>query len=217
MLMGLCCLVFLIFYLRSLSWTSILVVIIAAASLWMSMQFADQQYLSLTRINKLFNSDLSSGERTSGRSVIAMAGIEVFLEHPLGVGTGGFKEAVAEVGWFGDEGRMAHSAWIKILGENGFPGLLAFFLFIGSYAVVGWLKKEKDLLLIGLLVTVVLSVGFLAHELQGKGLWFLAAGGSTFLHKDQLVDYMQYSRKNRLVKRYAARLNDKSGEIHAAN
>ena len=128
--------------------------------------------------------------RTSGRSDLALGGWYIFQEHPLGVGTGGFGDAWSTLNRreglsdFREGARTAaHSAWIRVLAENGIPGILALFGFVFSFAVIGWRRRSSGAFPLGLLVTFTLAVAFLAHEFQGKGLWFLVAGAMTLLRR----------------------------------
>jgi O-antigen ligase len=108
----------------------------------------------------------------------------------MGVGTGGF--AVTWMNLRQREGLSvfregvytpAHSGWIKILTENGVPGILLFAAFVLSFAGIGWRRRREGMFLLGLLVTLSLSVAFLADEFQGKGLWFLAAAVMTVMRR----------------------------------
>jgi O-antigen ligase len=166
-------------------------------------QFAHLQALGLERVGLLFDPDRPLVSRTSGRSDLMIAGWNIFLSHPLGVGTGGFSDAWADLGDLGGrltfertgEETQAHSAWFKTLAENGVPGIVLLAAFVGSFAVVGWRRSRRDpnLRLLGLLVTAALSVGFVSAQFQGKGPWFLAAAAMT------LFRHAQRPRPGRLV------------------
>ena len=142
--------------------------------------FGGLERRSAERLTKLFDSAETLTSRTSGRWDLALGGWHIFLEHPLGVGTGAFASAWATlrdqrgISAFQGTSKEAHSAWVKILVENGVPGILLFGAFILSFAVLGWKRRSSGLFLPGLLVTFALSVAFVADEFQGKGLWFLA-------------------------------------------
>ena len=71
---------------------------------------------------------------------------------------------------------IAHAGWIKILAENGLPGISLMGAYLVSFVVAGWRSRHRDLLMLGLLVTLVFGLGFTTTEYQSKGLWFLAAG-----------------------------------------
>jgi O-antigen ligase len=142
-------------------------------------QFVGQQRYAESRLTKLFDSERSITNKTSGRWDLALGGWRIFVDHPLGVGTGGFPHAWlalrsrAGISAFEGVRKEAHSGWIKVLAENGLPGILLLVSFVLSFSVVGWRRRGAGMLLPGVLVTAVLSVAFLADEFQGKGLWYL--------------------------------------------
>ena len=150
--------------------------------------FGDLQQNSVDRINKMLDSSQSASARTSGRIDLAVGAWYMFLERPLGVGTGSFAWTWAEVssrlGLRGPSGkhRSAHSGWMKILAENGLPGITLFAAYVFSFAFVGWLMRKRGMLSAGLLATGVLGTAFLSTEFAGKGLWFLAAGTTVLLY-----------------------------------
>lgn len=158
-------------------------------------QFADLQALGQQRVGLLFDPDRPLVSRTSGRSDLMMAGWHIFLSHPLGVGTGGFSDAWADLGDLGGrltferagEETQAHSAWVKTLAENGVPGIVLLAAFVASFTLVGWRrsKRNPNLRLLGLLVTAALSVAFVSAQFQGKGVWFLAAAAMTLFRRAQ--------------------------------
>lgn len=191
MLVGLCCLLILFLMARSISRSSMVLVFAALLAFWLSIEFIEQQTYAIGRIERLFDQEYSLAEQTSGRSDIAQAGWYLFLEHPLGVGTGGFRSLVSSFEIVDFRERAAHSAWIKTLAENGFHGIIILVAYVASFALVGWKKRNRDLFLIGLLVTISLAVSFLSTEFQGKSLWFLAAGGTVLLHKGEIIQHLQ--------------------------
>ena len=156
--------------------------------------FAERQSEAITRFEKLWSSEETSDARTSGRSSLALGGWHIFLEHPLGVGTGGSELAWAKLGYVegisnlkaGEEFSL-HSGWIKVLAENGLPGILFFLAAVASFAVVGWRSGDPFLRLLGLAVTWTLTVAFLSTEFQGKAFWFLAAGAMTLLNRRHML------------------------------
>ena len=142
------------------------------------------------RLGKLIDPTRTLANRTSGRSDLAIAGWHVFLEHPLGVGTGGFAVAGEEVGrrenlalYRGRGETQAHSAWIKTLAENGVPGIVLFGGFVFSFAMTGYRRRRDGLLGLGLLATAVLGVSFLSSEFQAKGLWLFVAAAIVVLER----------------------------------
>jgi hypothetical protein len=142
------------------------------------------------RIEKLFEQDRSLSNRTSGRSDIAIVGWQMFRDAPLGVGTGGFMVTAPRYGrlarldiFKGHAELQAHSAWIKTLGENGFPGVILLTAFICSFAEVGWRRRASGVLGLGVTVSLVLAIAFLSTEFQAKGLWLFAAAGMMILSR----------------------------------
>jgi len=189
-LISLVCLVFIIVQMQKSGGAVPIVAVALLIALGVASQFIEQQSEAVHRFNKLLDTRRSWTSRTSGRSDLALGGWYTFQEHPLGIGTGGF--ANAWVNLRQREGLSvfregvytpAHSGWIKVLTENGFPGILVFTGFVLSFAVIGWRRRRDGLFLLGLLVTVSLSVAFLADEFQGKGLWFLSAAVMTVLRR----------------------------------
>jgi len=156
----------------------------ALVALPITMQFSDLQTRAVKRIHLLFDPHQSLSSRTSGRSVLLESGWDLFLENPLGVGTGGFSVARVDLnlatgrlsGWRAQEEEAAHAGWIKILAENGLPGFALMGAYVLSFTVTGWRSRNRDLFMLGLLVTLSFGVGFASTEYQSKGLWFLAAG-----------------------------------------
>jgi hypothetical protein len=201
-LTGLACLFLLVMLTRSFTLTSSILVVgllfISAAS----TIFIDQETYTIDRIVKSFDTSYTLEQRTSGRSEIAEIGLTVFLDNPFGVGTGGFQEEATNYEYFEGRSRPAHSAWIKTLAENGIIGFLLLFAYVISFAWVGLHKNNRVLLLIGLLVTIAFTVGFISKELQGKNLWFLAAGATVLLHKENIVQYLETNFHRRLRGKY---------------
>ena len=148
----------------------------------------------MSRFEKLWAAMRRATHGTSGRTSLALGGWHIFLEHPLGVGTGGSELAWAKLGYVegisnlkaGEEFSL-HSGWIKVLAENGLPGILAFIAVVGSFAFVGWRSGDTFLRLMGFAVTWTLFVAFLSTEFQGKAFWFLAAGSVALLNRHQML------------------------------
>jgi hypothetical protein len=160
------------------------------AAILLSILFADLQHNASYRIEKLGEVNRSYVNRTSGRSDLALAAWYMFLDHPLGVGTGGFASTrISEgyvqktSGWEADTQMEAHAGWMKTLAENGIPGIILQLAYVFSFAVVGWHRRRRGVFSIGLLATLTLSFAFLTTEVQTKGLWFLAAGTVVLLHQ----------------------------------
>jgi O-antigen ligase len=173
------CLVFVFIRLQSVKGIGLTLAAAILGAIALAGGFGFLQNRALFRLTELLDQERSLTERTSGRWDLALGGWNIFLDHPLGVGTGGFPRAWASYsnqrgsaafrGWE----KQAHSGWIKVLVENGIPGILLFGGFVLSFSVVGWLRRKNGMFLPGLVVTLVLSVAFLADEFQGKGLWYL--------------------------------------------
>jgi O-antigen ligase len=175
------CLLYMTMITPGLSRRAIILASAALLAFGLSSQFRAEQDSSVERLEALVDPNRSMARRTSGRSDLALGGWHMFLEHPLGVGTGGYRAEYARLGRIeGHEGfgrqrqRDAHSAWVKILAENGLLGILLFAGYVVSFAVVSCHKRRECFL--GLLTTIALGVAFISSEFQGKGLWLLAAG-----------------------------------------
>lgn len=192
LMIALVCLSFIAMQMRKSGTTLPIVLAALLIALGVASQFAERKDLAVRRYSRLLDTEHSLTSRTSGRSDLALGGWHMFQEHPLGIGTGGFANA-----WRNTDLRQrerlsgfrpgvytpAHSGWIKVLTENGLPGVLVFAGFLLSFAVTGWRRRREGLFLLGLLVTLSLSVAFVADEFQGKGLWFLAAAAMTLLRQ----------------------------------
>src|SRR5205085_6576527 len=127
----------------------------------------------------------------SGRSDLGLGGYYIFLEHPLGVGTGGFAASWATLGardrlsgFKQGEEFPAHSGWIKVLAENGLPGIVLLVLYTYSFLRGGLRAHDRRVRGLSLMVGVALGVAFLSTEFQGKGFWFVAAGATALLRRD---------------------------------
>jgi len=183
MLSGIACALFLAMTLRGMGTRVIALFVAACVALGIATVFTDLQEHAVHRLDKLFTSEYSLAARTSGRSELVRAGLLVFQRQPLGVGTGGFAAQypdVSEIPGFTGFGRgrqiPAHSAWIKVLAENGLPGVVLLAAYVLSFGIVGLRRGDRTLRALGLLGTCGLGVAFLSTEFQDKGLWLLASG-----------------------------------------
>jgi O-antigen ligase len=190
MLTATACATFMILGIRGLGRRTVIVSLIALTAVAALSQFTELQTYALARIHILFDPSVSLTDRTSGRADLALAGWHMFRDHPLGIGTGGFGITWSSLGiseglsgWGLGKVKPAHAGWIKILVENGIPGILFFSMFLGSFLMVGWRNRHRGLLPLGLLATLVLGLGFLTTEYQSKGLWFIAAGVMILLRR----------------------------------
>jgi O-antigen ligase len=184
MLIGITGLLFLLVWEQRFSWRLLAVVVLVVGGLVGVGLFAEQEQYALGRITKMFDQSYTLSQRTSGRATIAQEGLQLFLRNPMGVGTGNFLGSISEVSEFADREIQAHSGWVKVLAENGVPGILLMAMFVASFLVFGLIQGGREKLLIGILVTLTLAVAFLSTEFQGKNLWFVAAGGIVMLHDE---------------------------------
>ena len=156
-------------------------------------QFTDLQTRAVKRIDLLLDRERSLTVRTSGRFDLVVSGWNIFLEHPLGVGTGGFAQtrldlAPAGSSRFAPEQKLqAHAGWMKILVENGVPGIALMGAYILSFAATGWRSRNRDLFMLGLLATLGLGLKLISSEYAGRGLWFLAAGAMVLLRPGSVL------------------------------
>lgn len=156
----------------------------AIVSVIVLSQFSSLQETAIDRLDELFDSSKTYSERTSNRSQLALAGWRVFLDHPLGAGTASFSAEQARLGLFGwsRSGEFsAHSGWIRVLAENGVPGMLVLLAYVGSFALVGWKQRRYGALKIGVLTTAVFTLLLVSYEFEFKGIWLLAAGATVAL------------------------------------
>jgi hypothetical protein len=165
----------------------------ASMALAVGTQFPELQARLRERVAQSFDPAYEISTRTSGRSDLMLAGWHMFKRSPFGVGTGGFASAWASLGDLRGElafdrriglETQAHAGWIKILAENGIVGFLLLAAYVASFTFIGLRKsgENKDLRLLGIMVSGVLLVAFTAREFYDKGLWFLAAGATALLH-----------------------------------
>jgi len=188
MLVGSACMLFLLFTTRSMSQRFIYAISAVLIGLVVIHNFTDLDAEAIHRVTKLLNPNEKLAARTSGRSDLALAAWIIFTEHPFGVGTGGFGNAWAKMGYredlsgfkYGTE-MQAHSGWTKTLAENGVLGITVLISLVASFAIVGWKKRRLGIFPIGFIVTTVFSLAFLATDFQGKGLWYFAAGATVLL------------------------------------
>ena len=189
LLVGVVCMAYLIFSIRSKAEQIGYLIFGTLLALFVVVNFSELNDAALHRINKLFDPDQSMIGRTSGRSDLAYGGFLIFLDHPFGVGTGGFTDAWAKMGfreslsgWGYGGNREAHAGWVKVLAENGFLGFLVLAVFAWSFVAVGWRKRRAGLFPLGLFVTCLVSVAWVSTEFAAKGIWFLTAGATALLN-----------------------------------
>jgi O-antigen ligase len=161
--------------------------------LLLASRFGALEAGAAARFDKLFNADVSLEERTSGRVNLMRGGLSIFMQHPFGIGTGGFEDAWAALEqpetvtqWAAGKQVPAHSGWLMVLVENGLPGIVLFVIYVASFAFVGVRQRDRRLCLLGLFVTVMLAVAFTMNEFQGKALWFAAAAATALMHPEAI-------------------------------
>jgi O-antigen ligase len=186
MMVGAICLIYVLLSVRGVSLRWVMIVALPLLMLGALHSFTELQTAAGARVAKLFDSEYSLEGRTSGRSDLFVAAWEMFRQHPLGVGTGGFNQEFANLQVpdmsFAGQDRNAHSAWMKVIAENGAPGFVLFAAYVFSFAVAGLVARRiHGRLALGLLITSVLATAYTSREFQGKGLWFFAVGGAMIL------------------------------------
>lgn len=130
------------------------------------------------KIYVLFNDDASVSQKTNDRSDIALIGYQMFLENPLGVGTGNFSYTFKKFTMYSfsdlsisQTTKQSHSAFIKIMAENGIFGILLFLLFISTY----YYNKKNPIYKNGIYFILAALATFLSSEFQHKPIWFVGA------------------------------------------
>jgi O-antigen ligase len=172
-------------------WLAALTAVFVAVAI--ATQFTDLQTRAVDRIHLLLDQRKSLDARTSGRFDLLASGWTIFLQHPLGVGTGGFPRTRTDLvprgssPFSAQHTMQAHAGWIKILVENGVPGIALMGAYVLSFAVAGWRSRRRDPFMLGLLVTLGFGLGFVSTEYQSKWLWFLAAGVMVLLRPGSVL------------------------------
>jgi O-antigen ligase len=183
MLIGTASAAFLLLGIRGLGKRTMILALAALVVLAVASQFTALRLYAVSRVHLLLDPTVTWTDRTSGRSDLVLAGWRMFQENPFGIGTGGFGASWSHLGtsdglsgWGLGKVKPAHAGWIKILVENGVPGVTLFVAFVASFVVTAWRSHSREVLLLGFLTTLVLGLGFLTTEYQSKGPWFIAAG-----------------------------------------
>lgn len=182
---GSLCMLFLFVQLPGVSRRIYFTAFVALVSVVVLSQFPQFQERALSRVDETFDSTRSSADRTNNRSELAFAGWRVFVANPMGVGTGGFSRAQADLGlfaWSRTQDFSAHSGWVRILAENGVPGIVALTGYVFSFALVGWRQRHRGMLKLGLLVTAAFAILLVSYEFDQKAMWLLGAAATTILH-----------------------------------
>lgn len=186
---ALLCVAYLFLATRSITWSSLMIIFAIIIGVWISTSFVEQQVYSVQRIHLLLDPTQDESRRTSQRSIIMEAGLAIFSDNPLGIGTGSFVKASEETLLL-DQRRPAHSAWIKTLAENGIPGIILMTVFTLSFAINGLRHNREGMLLFGIFITLVLITAFVAKEFRGKSLWFLTASGIALLNMRDMIAFL---------------------------
>ena len=157
--------------------------------------FPEFRNKTVSKFQIVLDTDRSLTERTNLRSVAASAGWDSFKEHPMGIGTGSFNDSFVRLGIRNDRGEFlslsAHSAWTKVLTENGVFGIALLFAFVLSYAYSGFRARgadSKSLRLLGVTIALVLGTGMLFTLFDNKGFWMVAAAGAVLLNTRRTED-----------------------------
>ena len=154
----------------------------------LTTRFAMLDQYTLHRVSKVLDQEAGLRERTSGRSDLMLGAWYMFLDHPLGVGTGGFAPSWSKLGirrgmsdYAYGAAKEAHAAWAKTLAENGILGFALLLAYVFSFAAAALRRRASGARGIGLLTAAVLFAAFFSTEFAGKALWLLAASATAFL------------------------------------
>lgn len=189
MLISACCILFLLSQIPGQKHRLLCISVFVFLGVIAVVQFPDRWRFAVDRAQLLVDRDESVARRTSGRSDLYVAGVRMFLEHPVaGIGTGSFQTAWGQLA--NTEGlrlstrrpKSAHSGWVKILAENGVLGIIVFACFIGTFACLGWQQFSAGHFSFGVTVSLLLCIAFLSEEFGRRGLMLLAAGGIAILN-----------------------------------
>jgi hypothetical protein len=168
-----------------LLWKLGIVVVVAASVGWASTQLVEDFDDAIAKWSILTSRGLAQNERVE----IMAVGWSTFRSNPLGTGTGSFQSysgyyraADRSAGriYGGRESQAAHSAWVKVMAENGLPGLVLMvgymLTFVSTSSRNGGPGRRY-----GVYVAGVISIAFLFVEFQSKGIWMFAAGATAVL------------------------------------
>jgi hypothetical protein len=178
-------------------------------------QFPDLEARTIGRLEIMVNSQETARRRTSGRFDLALGGWYIFREHPMGAGTGAFPTRWAQLGQRKGMSSFkvgipmaAHAGWVKVLAENGVPGILLLTAFVSSFAVSGWRRRIWHLRVLGCATTAVIAIALLSTEFQSKSLWFMAAGATVLLSRPGAPPGRRPDRSHRSRHRRQRRLTE---------
>jgi len=149
--------------------------------------------VTMSRFGRVVDPNVSMRDRSSGRFDLALGGWYMFLDNPLGVGTGGYRTVWSELplraemsGFRAGERFWSHSAWVSALAENGVPGVVLLLAFVLSFAATGYRKRGQGLFPVALLATTAIGLGLFTEDFRIKGFTFFAAGATVLLHRETL-------------------------------
>lgn len=187
-LLALVALAAMVFMTASVWRAAVLVLAFAAIATGIASRFPTLAATATGRLALLVDTSRPVAVRTSARSQIALGGWHLFRSHPvLGVGTGAFLAERAklrreETGFLRPgQRRSAHAAWVKVLAENGLPGVLLLAAYVASFAVLARKLGNRRLRVLGYGVAATLGLAFGVTEFQSKELWFFTAGAAVLL------------------------------------
>jgi O-antigen ligase len=204
MILGLAALLFIFFEQRASFTRRVFYIIVATISAAVMLTvFVDFQSVALERIANTFDTSRTLANRTSGRIDLFIGGWNIFLENPLGVGTGNFREAWVDIGTLNGalssaltgSAHPAHSGWIVVLSEHGIPGFICLLGFLLPFLRAGWQQRRQDMFVLGLFVFVSLSLAWLTTEYQTKSIWMLAAAACVLLYNKGIQYNLLASRR----------------------
>ncbi|ARN74513.1 hypothetical protein BST96_10515 [Oceanicoccus sagamiensis] len=98
---------------------------LASILMLVSLNFIPDEYKG--RFESIFTQKEAEGSSANTRKQIIYDAIDVFIEHPMGVGIGAFPKVRIEM--FG-EFQDTHNLYLEVLTNMGFIGLLIFYLFV---------------------------------------------------------------------------------------
>jgi hypothetical protein len=194
MLVAAACAIYLVFAARGIGRGASLVLVTGIVMLGAATQFTSMQHQALERVRTLVDSRTAMVDRTSHRSELLLGGWYMFLDHPLGVGTGGFtavwhdmgrREGIPASDRYRD--KVVHAGWVKLLAENGVPGFALMAAFVASFAVRGLFQRHRGARALGLLTATALALELVSTEYQSKGLWFIAAAAMAMLGRQSAL------------------------------
>lgn len=205
LLISSCCMAFLLVRVRGTANRLFVVGATAVLIVLVAVMAPDLVERTINRVYSLFDFGSSLTGRTSGRWDLALGGWYIFLEHPWGVGTGGFQNAWIELDLQGglsgfnagqEVSGGAHSAWIRVLVENGLPGIVLLATFVLSFTFSGFRQMRRGvpgMLSYGVLATAAIALTYVSREITDKGPWLLASAVVVLFHRRELKTALDFS------------------------